>query len=156
MANVGLIVEEHIEIWNQMLASSPLINNNVDSLHKYVNYIDRDLEAKERGADLGIVIQIVDVIQGVKVDAVIFDHVDHLNRISAECNNRMLAHLLYNKEMHKLTFIDSDVASNPIPALVDMAVAVMSKFDLDKDDEEGIYIKIGIEGIGYMARSILD
>ena len=153
MANLGLIVEDHIKIWDQMLASSPLINNNVDSLHKYVSYLDRNLKAKERGADLGLLIQIVDGIQGAKVDAGVFDHA---NRISAECNNRMLAHLLYNKEVHELNFIDNDVASNAIPALVDMAVEVMTKFDLDKDDEEEIYIKIGIEGITYIAQNILD
>ena len=153
MASVGYIGEEQIKTWDWMLAGRPLINNDFERLKEYVNYINEKFQPKEKSADFGTVIQIADAIQGAQVGVDVFDDA---NRISAECNNRMFAHLLYNKEIYGFNFIDSNVASNPTPALVDMAVAVMNKFDLNNNDYEGIYINIGLKGIEYISKYILD
>ena len=92
-----LIQDSHIQQWDSMLSENPLINNRMENLKNYVRFIHEKMTSEEKGADLGMSMFIADAIQDSSADANVFDHV---NRISAEVNNRMFSHLLYNKEYH--------------------------------------------------------
>ena len=150
MPNVGVVSEQHIEHWDEMLNVHPLIDNDIEKLRGYIRFIHQELSPEEKGADLGIAMFIADGIQGAT--AGIGEAVE-VNRISAEVNNRMFAHLLYNREMHQLEFVDDEVKENPTPKLIEMAQSVMDKFEIT---DELTFTEIGIKGIEFMADEILD
>lgn len=150
MPNVGVVSEQHIEYWDEMLNVHPLIDNDIEKLRDYIRFIHQELSPEEKGADLGISMFIADEIQGAV--AGIGEAVE-VNRISAEVNNRMFAHLLYNREMHQLEFVDDEVKENPTPKLIEMAQSVMDKFEIT---DELTFTEIGIKGIEFMADEILD
>ena len=145
-----LIQDSHIQQWDSMLSENPLINNRMENLENYVRFIHEKMTGEEKGADLGMSMFIADAIQDSSADANVYDHV---NRISAEVNNRMFSHLLYNKEIHQLDFIDPAVASNPTPALIDMAQHVLASIETTENTS---FTEIGIQGIKYIAANILD
>ena len=150
MANAGYISEAHIRQWDKMLSENPLIDNDMERLKGYIKHIHNNLTREQKGADLGVSIFIADAIQGASVG---LGETAEANRISAEVNNRMFAHLLYNKEIHQLDFIDSNVAQNPTPKLIEMSQTVMAS---PKVKSNTAFTEIGIKGIQYIASEILD
>ena len=150
MPNVLLVTEAHIQQWNDLLNDSPLINDDLSMLEEYVRFIHLFLDPQEKGADLGKAMFVADSIQGANADLGVYSEV---TRISAEVNNRMFAHLIYNKQLHKLEFVDPEVEKNPTPKLIEMAQYVLSRKTIT---DETSFTDIGIEGITFFADKILD
>ena len=149
MANVLFVTEAHIQQWNDLLNTNPLIDD-ISRLEEYVKFIHFSLDPQEKGADLGRAMFIAAAIQGANADLGVFSEVE---RISAEVNNRMFAHLIYNKQLHQLGFVDPEVEKNPTPKLVEMAQDVLSRKTIA---DETTFTDIGIEGITFFADKILD
>ena len=147
---VFLIQDSHIQQWDSMLSENPLINNRMENLENYVRFIHEKMTREEKEADLGMSMFIADAVNGSGTDANVYADA---KRISAEVNNRMMAHLIYNKEIHQLDFIDPDVAANPTAAVVDMAHDVVASIEMTENTS---FTEIGIQGIKYIAANILD
>ncbi|MDB2639018.1 hypothetical protein N9Y91_08480, partial [Alphaproteobacteria bacterium] len=135
---VFLIQDSHIQQWDSMLSENPLINNRMENLENYVRFIHEKMTREEKGADLGMSMFIADAVNGSGTDANVYADA---KRISAEVNNRMMAHLIYNKEIHQLDFIDPDVAANPAAAVVDMAHDVVASIEMTENTS---FTEIGI------------
>ena len=151
MADVGVIRESQIRQWSELLSSAPVIGNSVLNLSHYVRYIDEDLTSEQRRVDLGISLFITDAINGASV--VTGKDKEDVHRILSEVKDRMYAHLLYNKEIHNLAYIDASVAKDPMPALINMAKSVLTTVDIEKDIP---FAAIGIKGIRHIATKILN
>ena len=146
-----IISQEHIEQWDSLLSNSPLIDNVQSKVEHYVQYIHEKLSRVEKGTDLGIAMFIAHSIQGSNCGVDVYHHVE---RISAEVNNRMVAHLLYNQLLMQCQYIDFDaVAENPAAVMIDMAQHVMSELEVTNETR---FSELGIKGIEYIHKYILD
>jgi hypothetical protein len=145
-----LIQVSHIQHWDSMLSINPLINNRMENLENYARFIHEKMTSEERFSDLGVTMFIADAVNGSGTDANVYADA---KRISAEVNNRMMAHLIYSKEIHQLDFVDPDVAANPTAAVVDMAHDVLASIEMTENTP---FTEIGIQGIKYISANILD
>ena len=118
-------------------------------LVKYIHHIHNDLDRYEKGINFGLAIYVASCVQGMRVDA---ENLTTINKISAEANNRMYAHVLYLKQNHSLNFMQGVSDDNINEILVDMACEIVIKNKHDKLD----FSILGIEGVKYISDNILD
>ena len=149
MVNVGIVNDSHIEMWNKFLSESEVtIDGDVERLYDYVRYI-HTMSPQDKGIDLGNTIIIIDSLQGAMTDLGTFKETE---RISGECNDRVTAHILYNKEIHNLDFINGCEDSNTlISTMINGAVKVCAEAGSDTQA-----LNIGIKFVEFMGAEILD
>lgn len=139
--------------WATMLYDNAWIDNDSDNFSSYQLMIAQDMQGNERGRDLGTAMFIANGIR----DADWLMLLERANTISAEANNRMLAHLNYLKDHHQFNFIDENIQENPIPKLIEMAQTVVNDFmNIEGGATEAQLTDIGIKGVEYIAKEILD
>ena len=149
MPNVGMITQPHIDMWNNFLNESEVsIDGDVERLYDYVRYI-HTMSPQDKAIDLGNTIIIIDSIQGAMTDLAT---TGEANRISGECNDRVTAHILYNREIHNLEFINGCEDINVMrPLMIDGAVEICANAGADTQA-----LDIGIKFVEFMADKILD
>ena len=145
---------DKLDEWATMLHDNAWIDGDDDNFSSYKSMIAQDMQGNERGRDLGTAMFISNGIQNADyVDA----DIDRANTISAEANNRMLAHLIHLKDHHQFNFIDKSIQENPIPKLIEMAQTVVNDFmNIEDEATEAQLTDIGIKGVEFIAKEILD
>ena len=143
------ITEPELSTLQKLLNAKPfLINNDINRVVEYVNQIDRYAN-EEKGEDLGRCVVIMSQIQGRQVDPTIFQDI---NDLSAEANNRAIAHVLYLRHVHGLDFINGNEDLQVLQSnLIDGAVEI-----LQGTSEELSILDAGIKMVEYIAANILD
>ena len=149
MPDIGIVTEPHIEMWNNFLNKSDVsIDEDVERLYDYVRYI-HTMSPQDKAIDLGNAIMIIDSIQGAMTERATTIEV---RRISGECIGRVLAHIIYNREIHNLNFINGCEDVNTVKSvIVDGAVQICAEAGADTEAEG-----VGINFVGFMADKILD
>lgn len=143
------ITEPELSTLQKLLNAKPfLINNDINRVVEYVNQID-SYANEEKGEDLGRCVVIMSQIQGRQVDPTIFQDI---NDLSAEANNRAIAHVLYLRHVHGLDFINGNEDLQVLQSnLIDGAVEI-----LQGTSEELSVLDAGIKMVEYIAANILD
>ena len=149
MPNVGIVTESHLDMWNDFLNESDVsIDGDVERLYDYVRYI-HTMSPRDKGIDLGNTIIIIDSLQGAITD---LNTSGEANRISGECNDRVTAHILYNKEIHNLDFINGcDDIYTMRDVLINGAVRICAEAEADTQA-----LDIGIKFVDFMSEKILN
>jgi hypothetical protein len=143
-----------IEFIENLLEEGPLINDDQDMLGEYVAFIHDGLDRKQKGANFGSAILAASYCHGWlfpgDTDS---ETLAKANMLSAEANNRMIAHCLYLKDFFSLDVREEAVNHSLIALLVDMACEVVETFSWD---EENGLVGLGIRGVEYISENILD
>ena len=144
-----ILSEPELSGLQELLNVKPfLIRNDINRVLEYVSQID-SYANEEKGEDLGRCVLIISQIQGRQADPTIFQEI---NDLSAEANNRAIAHVLYLRHVHGLDFINGNEDLQVLQSnLVNGAVGI-----LHGTSEELTFLDAGVKMVEYIAANILD
>lgn len=143
------ITDQDVSQWKSLLSVKPfVIGDDVNRMYEYVNVIAR-YSNMEKGEDLGICTLIMAELQGRQADLRLSVDVEE---ISAEANNRAIAHVLYLRAFHKLEFINGNDDGGILTSnLIDAAVNIRSQFQTAPE-----LVDLGVKMVEYIAQRVLD
>jgi hypothetical protein len=140
--------------------SPPYIDDDHTKLFDYVKHIGT-LDPQKKAIDLGSAAVTAASTHNTSLSPENFHLMDDLNALSAEANNRFLAHIIHLKETHNLEVINEEVANNLNSYIVDISVQASSEVlpdqqSLSQLSEEMAYFKVGIKCVEKISKFILD
>ncbi|MDG1816391.1 MAG: hypothetical protein P8H22_09855 [Glaciecola sp.] len=140
--------------------SPPYIDDDHTKLMDYVKHIGT-LEPQKKAIDLGSAALTASSTHNTSLSPENFHLMDDLKALSAEANNRFLAHIIHLKETHNLEVINTEVANNLNSYIVDISVQSSSEVlpdqkALNQLSEEEAYFKVGIKCVEKISKYILD
>lgn len=140
--------------------SPPYIDDDQTKLFEYVKHIGT-LEPRKRAIDLGSAALTAASTHNTEISVDNFHLMDDIKALSAEGNNRFLAHIIHLKETHNLEVVNQEVANNLTSYIVDISIQSSSEVLPDQEalnllSEEERYFKIGIKCVEKISQFILD
>ena len=140
--------------------SPPYIDDDHSKLIEYVKHI-ATLDPQKKAIDLGSAALTASTTHNSTLSPENFHLMDDLNALSAEANNRFLAHIIHLKETHNLEVVNQEVANNLNSYIVDISIQSSSEVlpnqeALNQLSEEEAYFKVGIKCVEKISQFILD
>lgn len=138
----------------------PYIDNDQNNLIQYVHHLT-SFTPKNKAIDLGRTALAIATVQNTPLNADNFHLKDDFDELSAEANNRFLAHVIHLKETNNLEIVNNEVAQNINNYIVDIAVHSSSEVFPDEDSvkelsDEELYFQLGIKCVEKISQYILD
>lgn len=138
----------------------PYIDNDQNKLVLYINHI-QSLNPQEKAIDLGSSALTAASTHNTTLSPENFHLMNDLNGLSAEANNRVLAHILHLKNSHNLEFINQEIAENLNEYIVDISIqssqeVLPNEDNLNALSENEIYFNVGIKCVENFSKHILD